>query len=112
MQYDGLGAGTGDVTFSPSRIREIAAGYEDRGSTAASSALSALSGAQQFPLPAVAQQIQTSVESLLASLAEVPQLLGEMTQSFSLRATSSAQAYEEMEERNTSLAKTMLGEQP
>lgn len=111
MQHDGLGTGAGDVTFSPSRIREIAAGYEDRGRTAASSAHAALSGAQQFPLPAVAQQVQTSVESLLASLAEVPQLLDEMAQSFGVRARSSAQAYEELEERNTSLAENMLGEQ-
>jgi len=89
----------------------MAAAYEARGSAAASSATSALAGAKQFPLPAVAQQAQTAVESLLASLDEAPRLLAEMTQAFRERAERSARGYEDTEAENTRLTGSIVADQ-
>ena len=104
-------AAAGPVSISPSELRSSASAYEARGTGAASSALGSLAGAKSFSLPPNISSLQHSIESLLRSLDEAPQLLGQMSEAFAARAMLTAQGYESTEEHNTRLAQSLNTEQ-
>ncbi|WP_297742158.1 hypothetical protein [uncultured Tessaracoccus sp.] len=97
------------VKFAPSSLRRMAADHVERCTTASSAAAQALGGATSFPLPPMASELQSSIESLLSELISTTKLLDEMTESFRQRAEATATEYETVESRHAGLINTTLG---